>query len=58
MKTKHTATPSDINYVRSVLTGKIASSVCDGDLTPPTGSKCTTRSGFRAWLRRAKTTGH
>lgn len=44
---------NDVNYVRSVLAGKVASCVCDGDLTPPTGAKCTTRSGFRAWLRRA-----
>ena len=44
----------DIEYVRSVLAEKVASSVADGDLEPPTGARCRTRSGFRAWLKRAE----
>ena len=42
----------NIAYVRSVLSGRTASCVCDGDLEPPAGAKCRTRSGFRSWLRR------
>jgi hypothetical protein len=43
-----------MEYVRSVLAGRVASSVADGDLDPPSGARCTTRSGFRAWLRRTE----
>jgi hypothetical protein len=41
-----------IDYVRSVLAGKVAANVMDGDLEPPAGATCRTRSGFRAWLKR------
>lgn len=51
---KATTPDPDIDYVRSVLAGRVASSVADGDLDPPTGARCTTRSGFRAWLRRTE----
>lgn len=44
----------DLDYVRSVLAEKVASSVADGDLEPPAGARCRTRSGFRAWLKRAE----
>lgn len=44
---------TDRKYVESVLAGRVASSVADGDLDPPAGAKCRTRSGFRAWLRRS-----
>lgn len=44
----------DLDYVRSVLAEKVASSVADGDLEPPAGARCKTRSGFRAWLKRAE----
>ena len=44
----------DITYVQSVLKEYIASNVVDGELEPPTGARCKTRAGFRAWLRRAK----
>jgi hypothetical protein len=44
----------DIDYVRSVLAEKVASSVADGDLEPPAEARCRTRSGFRAWLKRAE----
>ena len=53
MKTNHIDI-RDINYVRSVLAEKVASSVADGDLEPPAGARCRTRSGFRAWLKRAE----
>lgn len=45
---------TDLHYVESVLAGRVANCVCDGDLEPPQGAACRTRSGFRAWLRRAK----
>jgi hypothetical protein len=45
---------TDLQYVRSVLANKIAANVQDGHLQPPAGAKCKTRSGFRAWLRRAE----
>lgn len=45
---------TDLYYVDSVLAGRVASCVCDGELEPPQGATCRTRSGFRAWLRRAK----
>lgn len=45
---------TDLHYVESVLAGRVASCVCDGELEPPQGASCRTRSGFRAWLRRAK----
>jgi hypothetical protein len=45
-------TQNDIDYVKSVLAGKVASCVLDGELMPPDGAKCKTRAGFRAWLRR------
>ena len=45
---------TDLHYVKSVLAWRVASCVCDGDLEPPQGARCRTRSGFRAWLRRAK----
>lgn len=45
---------TDIEYVRAVLAGRVASCVCDGDLEPPQGARCRTRSGFRGWLRRAE----
>lgn len=52
-RSQKAATPDpDMDYVRSVLAGRVASSVADGDLEPPAGARCTTRSGFRAWLRR------
>lgn len=44
---------TDKHYVESVLAGRVASCVPDGDLEPPKGATCRTRSGFRAWLRRA-----
>ncbi len=43
---------TDWNYVVSVLKGRTASDVCDGDLDPPQGARCKTRSGFKAWLAR------
>ena len=54
MKPKEFINIKDIEYVRSVIAGKVASSVADGDLEPPTGARCRTRSGFRAWLKRAE----
>jgi len=45
---------NDITYVRAVLSEQVASCVVDGELAPPAGARCKTRSGFRAWLRRAK----
>lgn len=45
---------ADILYVRSVLSGRVASCVPCGSLEPPQGARCRTRSGFRAWLRRHK----
>jgi hypothetical protein len=45
---------TDLSYVRSVLAGKVASCVCDGDLEPPQGARCRTRNGFRSWLARAQ----
>lgn len=45
---------ADLSYVRSVLAWRVAASVADGDLEAPAGAKCRTRSGFRAWLRRAE----
>jgi hypothetical protein len=54
-RSQKAATPDlDMEYVRSVLAGRVASSVADGDLDPPSGARCTTRSGFRAWLRRTE----
>lgn len=52
MKTKH-MNIQDLDYVRCVLAERVASSVADGDLEPPAGARCRTRSGFRAWLKRA-----
>ena len=43
----------DIDYVESVLSGKVASCVPDGRLEPPAGAKCTTRKGFKKWLKKA-----
>lgn len=51
---KATTPDPDMEYVRSVLAGRVASSVADGDLDPPTGARCTTRGGFRSWLRRTE----
>jgi len=45
---------TDIRYVQAVLNQQVASNVVDGELDPPKGARCRTRSGFRAWLRRAK----
>lgn len=45
---------NDIHYVIAVLAGRVASCVQDGQLEPPEGAKCRTRSGFRSWLKRAK----
>ena len=45
---------TDMAYVESVLAGRVASCVPDGELLPPKGAACQTRSGFREWLRRAK----
>lgn len=44
----------DRQYVEAVLAGRVASCVPDGELEPPLGARCRTRSGFRAWLRKAK----
>ena len=59
MKTEHTSDKTKIDiadmcYVEAVLCGKIASCVADGDLEPPQGARCKTRSGFWAWLKRAR----
>jgi hypothetical protein len=45
---------TDIQYVQAVINEQVASNVVDGELDPPKGARCRTRSGFRAWLRRAK----
>lgn len=54
LKMKQKMNTTDIQYVRSVLAEKIASNVEDGKLEPPAGASCKTRSGFRAWLKRAE----
>lgn len=53
MKTQAQYAKDDIDYVKSVLEGRVANCVPDGELDPPTGARCKTRSGFRAWLRKA-----
>ena len=45
---------NSVCYVKSVLRGNTSSCVCDGDLEAPAGGRCTTRSGFKSWLKRAE----